>query len=210
MMNTLNDVHRMFAEYFPEKKIQAHAWLLSKRLAEGHVCIGIREAEELKGEIPYQVHPIMELSALTGLVGRPGDVKPFIIDGDRMYLQRYHRYESRIAEHIRRMTENGRTKAAERMQLLESQADLIRSLEADYPLEGLTPEQQIDWQLIAALNALTDDFSIITGGPGTGKTTTLAKLLRILYACQPDDARHCHGAARGPSGRHRLRHPELC
>jgi exodeoxyribonuclease V alpha subunit len=188
MMNTLNDVHRMFAEFFPDKKIQAQAWLLSKRLAEGHVCIGIREAEELRAEIPYQVHSVAELTAVASLVGRPGDVKPFIIDGERMYLQRYHRYESAIAERIRKMTENGRAKAAERMQLLETQADLIRSLEADYPLEGLTAEQQIDWQLIAALNALTDDFSIITGGPGTGKTTTLAKLLRILYACQPDAA----------------------
>lgn len=32
---------------------------------------------------------------------------------------------------------------------------------------------------------MLSDVSIITGGPGTGKTTTLAKLLRILYACRP-------------------------
>jgi exodeoxyribonuclease V alpha subunit len=35
------------------------------------------------------------------------------------------------------------------------------------------------------LQALLSDFSIITGGPGTGKTTTLAKLLRIIYAINP-------------------------
>jgi exodeoxyribonuclease V alpha subunit len=69
--------------------------------------------------------------------------------------------------------------------LLEAQAELIHSLAADYALKGLKEEECVDWQLVAALNALTDDFSIITGGPGTGKTTTLAKLLRILYACQP-------------------------
>ena len=186
MMNTLTDVHRMFAEFFSDKGIQAYAWLLSKRLEEGHVCIGIREPEELRGEVPYPVLPPDELANLHHLVGHPGDRKPFIIDGDRIYLQRYHHYESNIVDRIRRKIEQGRSKSADRRALLESQTDLIRSLQADYPLEGLTDDEQVDWQLAAALNALTDDFSIITGGPGTGKTTTLAKLLRILYACQPE------------------------
>jgi exodeoxyribonuclease V alpha subunit len=188
MMNTLNDVHRMFAEFFPDKGIQAYAWLLSMRLEEGHVCIGIREPEELRGEIPYPVLPPGELADLSHLVGHPGDRKPFIIDGDRIYLQRYHHYESNIVDRIRRKIELGRSKSADRRALLASQTGLIRSLQADYPLAGLTADERIDWQLAAALNALTDDFSIITGGPGTGKTTTLAKLLRILYACQPDAA----------------------
>jgi exodeoxyribonuclease V alpha subunit len=186
MMNTLTDVHRMFAEFFPDKGIQAYAWLISKRLEEGHVCIGIREPEEMRAEIPYPVLPADELADLRHLVGRPGDRKPFIIDGDRLYLQRYHHYESKIVERIRHKTIRGRSKSAERRALLETQAELIRSLQADYSLEGLTDDERVDWQLAAALNALTDDFSIITGGPGTGKTTTLAKLLRILYACQPD------------------------
>ena len=139
----------------------------------------------MKGEIPYPVCTPGELLSLSRLVGRPGDCKPFIIDGDRLYLHRNHRYETRIVDRIREMTANGAAKAAERRALLEAQAELIQSLAADYALKGLKEEECVDWQLVAALNALTDDFSIITGGPGTGKTTTLAKLLRILYACQP-------------------------
>jgi exodeoxyribonuclease V alpha subunit len=175
----------MFAESFPEAFLQAYAWLISKRLEEGHVCIGIQEPEAMKGEIPYPVCTPGELLSLSRLVGRPGDCKPFIIDGDRLYLHRNHRYETRIVDRIREMTANGAAKAAERRALLEAQAELIQSLAADYALKGLKEEECVDWQLVAALNALTDDFSIITGGPGTGKTTTLAKLLRILYACQP-------------------------
>jgi exodeoxyribonuclease V alpha subunit len=185
MMNTLTDIHRMFAESFPEAFLQAYAWLISKRLEEGHVCIGIHEPEAMKGEIPYPVCTPGELLSLSRLVGRPGDCKPFIIDGDRLYLHRNHRYETRIVDRIREMTAIGEAKASARRALLEAQAELIHSLAADYALKGLKEEECVDWQLVAALNALTDDFSIITGGPGTGKTTTLAKLLRILYACQP-------------------------
>ena len=186
MTNTLTDVHRMFAECFSEPEIHAYAWLLSRRQAEGHVCIGMDEPEALQAEIPYPVCPPQDLMAITRLVGVPGEVKPFIIDNGRLYLNRQHRYETRIVERIRQMAAAGASRAAERRVMLEAQSGLIRSLGADYALEGLSEAERIDWQLVAALNALTDDFSIITGGPGTGKTTTLAKLLRMLYACQPD------------------------
>lgn len=186
MKHTLTDVHRMFAECFPETELHAYAWLLSRRQDEGHVCIGLDEPEAMQAENPYPVCPPEDLKAITRLVGTPGEVKPFIIDGGRLYLHRHHRYETRIVERIRSMTANGAARADERRAMLESQAALIRSLGADYDLEGLSEAERIDWQLVAALNALTDDFSIITGGPGTGKTTTLAKLLRILYACQPE------------------------
>ena len=186
MNHTLTDVHRMFAECFPEPEIQAYAWLLSRRQSEGHVCIGMDEPLALQAENPYPVCLPEDLMTITRLVGRPGEQKPFIIDGNRLYLHRHHRYESRIVDRIRNMTINGAARVAERRSMLDAQAGLIRSLGADYALEGLTESERIDWQLVAALNALTDDFSIITGGPGTGKTTTLAKLLRILYACQPE------------------------
>ena len=39
---------------------------------------------------------------------------------------------------------------------------------------------------MAVTQALLNNFTIITGGPGTGKTTTLAKLLIVLYALEPN------------------------
>jgi exodeoxyribonuclease V alpha subunit len=43
-----------------------------------------------------------------------------------------------------------------------------------------------DWQLAATITAALQQFTIITGGPGTGKTTTVARLLALLYRINPD------------------------
>ena len=41
-------------------------------------------------------------------------------------------------------------------------------------------KQEIDWQALAVANAINKDFAIIAGGPGTGKTYTVTKLLAAL------------------------------
>jgi len=46
--------------------------------------------------------------------------------------------------------------------------------------EQFTPQQCIDWQQVAVALACVNQFSIISGGPGTGKTTTVTKLLALL------------------------------
>jgi exodeoxyribonuclease V alpha subunit len=45
-----------------------------------------------------------------------------------------------------------------------------------------TPGQTADWQKLACALAARSAFSIITGGPGTGKTTTVVRLLALLQA----------------------------
>ncbi|VFS75745.1 Exodeoxyribonuclease V alpha chain [Raoultella planticola] len=48
-------------------------------------------------------------------------------------------------------------------------------------LDALFPaSDEIDWQKVAAAVALTRRISVISGGPGTGKTTTVARLLAAL------------------------------
>ena len=53
-------------------------------------------------------------------------------------------------------------------------------------LEKLFPEKHpdINWQKVAVATALKNRFSVISGGPGTGKTTTVAKLLVALQEKQ--------------------------
>lgn len=49
------------------------------------------------------------------------------------------------------------------------------------PLDTLVPAQAcLNWQKVAAAIALTRKLAVISGGPGTGKTTTVAKLLVAL------------------------------
>jgi len=184
-MHTLTDVHMMFAECFPESDLRPFAWLLSKCLEEGHVCLRMEELPERSEDLPYPSLPADRLQGLRRWVGQPGERKPFILEEGRLYLQRYHAYEARILQRLEELVEAGRRHRMERWARLEAQAGLIQSLGATHDLGGLSAEERVDWQLVAALNALTDQFSIITGGPGTGKTTTLAKLLRILFACEP-------------------------
>ena len=186
-MRTIDDVHQQFAECFPEPALRPYAYFLSKRLEGGNVCISVDEPLRCVAESPYKIDRLPDLGALSAWVGRAGEsaARPFILDGDRIYLQRYHKYETGILESIRNKLKSGEAKLPERLKALESQRDLIRSLGAVYGLEGLEPAEKVDWQSVAAIGSLLGDFSIITGGPGTGKTTTLAKILRILFAIEP-------------------------
>ncbi len=87
-------------------------------------------------------------------------LKMLILEHDkRLYLRRYYLYEKNICDDIMR-------------RLAESRSENYDSLLDKY---GLTGEQRQ-----AAAMALNGGFSIITGGPGTGKTTTFAKILGIM------------------------------
>ncbi|TEW51809.1 exodeoxyribonuclease V subunit alpha [Psychromonas algicola] len=50
----------------------------------------------------------------------------------------------------------------------------------------ITNKDRCDWQKISAALALTSARCVISGGPGTGKTTTVVKLLALLLQAQPD------------------------
>lgn len=62
--------------------------------------------------------------------------------------------------------------------------EYLTNIESIDELEQLsqqfTPAQCIDWQQVAVAQACANQFSVISGGPGTGKTTTVTKLLALL------------------------------
>ena len=187
-MTVSNDIHFQFAECFEEKLIRPYAYFLSKNLLEGNICIPIDEPVIRKSESPYQ--EVCDIETLKGLkylvTTKQEEIAPFILEGNKLYLHRYFRYESIIVNRIKELVFNGNNKSVERMKLLSSKAELIHSFNADYPIQPTTTDAlKIDWQIVAVLQALLQDFSIITGGPGTGKTTTLAKVLAILYSVEP-------------------------
>ena len=84
------------------------------------------------------------------------------------------------------MVEKGNNKFQERKELLNNKIDLIKTLNVNYNIDNTNDQAlKIDWQIVAVIQSLLQDFSIITGGPGTGKTTTLKKLLTVLYSIEP-------------------------
>jgi exodeoxyribonuclease V alpha subunit len=107
--------------------------------------------------------------------------QPLVLDGERLYLRRYWRDETQVAGSVRaRALERHPVDAHEVRRLLDL---LFGSTEAGDA--GPRP----DWQKLACAVALRGAVAIITGGPGTGKTYTVARLLALLFATAPDAAR---------------------
>ncbi|WP_249219465.1 exodeoxyribonuclease V subunit alpha [Chitinophaga sp. HK235] len=187
-ITTLNDVHQQFAEYFEVPVLKPYAYLLSKKLSEGHICLDLDSISEEQDNLPgfYQIaeNGAAPLAAIP-LVGKDGnDSQPFVLFQNRLYLQRYYRYETNFLQHINDFFTAEKALQSDRIALLRQQQELVKQLFATTGQlrEGDDPA---DWQLAAAITGVLNNFTIITGGPGTGKTTTVAKLLAILYATDP-------------------------
>jgi exodeoxyribonuclease V alpha subunit len=106
-------------------------------------------------------------TTLTVPDGRWSDIAPLTLAGDRLYLDRYWRYERRVAAAL-----------AERSNAPAIAVDLDT---ARTGLDRLFGTDQVpDRQRLAAALALTRRLAVIAGGPGTGKTTTVARVLALL------------------------------
>lgn len=182
-ISTLNDVHQQFAEYFDIPALKPYAYLLSKKGSEGHICIHLDKITEEKNNLPEAYQKIetsnqaLENIPLIGTQGN--DKQPFVIYQNRLYLQRYFRYETDFLQRIRQFLVKEKIQLPERIALLQQQQPLISKLFAG------NDNDPADWQLAAAITGVLNNFTIITGGPGTGKTTTVAKILAILFATDP-------------------------
>ncbi|MCL1076090.1 exodeoxyribonuclease V subunit alpha [Shewanella dokdonensis] len=107
--------------------------------------------------------------------------RPLVLQDGRLYLRRYWRYEQQVANKLRQLARD-----SEIARQLDSDAALMHSSAA--LLDGLFPlssRSTIDWQKVAAATALTRQLAVITGGPGTGKTTTVTKVLLLLLQLLP-------------------------
>ena len=102
---------------------------------------------------------------------------PLVFDGERLYLRRYWRDETLVANSIRE-------RAAATRPVEAGQARTWLDLLFASQRAAAKP----DWQKLACAVALRGSVAIITGGPGTGKTYTVARLLALLFAVAPDAA----------------------
>ena len=182
-MKTIDDVHQLFANFFKNETLAPFAYLLSKKLQEGHICIHKNDPALNSNEIPYPPpFNAANLNTIHQLVGSSKDIRPFILHKDQLYLHRYFNYESRILHKIGALLKSEITQQVGRKNELIKIAGLIKSLQASYPINASLDGDPIDWQLSAALLGVLHNFTIITGGPGTGKTTTVAKILSLLIS----------------------------
>ncbi len=178
------DLHfaRFIARLAPDAPpdVALAAALVSRAQREGHICLDLPETKKKGFSSPVPLpesrawRKALEQSRVTG---KPGEFTPLILDEKgRLYLYRYWYYQQKMADGI-----------LARIGTSESP-----SLQIDEKtLDRLFPEPDRDrgpnTQRAAALNALTRGFCVISGGPGTGKTTVIAKLLGLLAQNQEDD-----------------------
>lgn len=132
---------------------------LSMSLSEGDSCLEVTLPEQkLLGGL--------SLVSVAG-PGEKATATPLILHGSNLYLARYYHYEQRLARQI------------------GSLAAIRFNEKADHGLvarlfPGESPEESD--QMRAALAALSRALIIVSGGPGTGKTTTVVKMLALLLA----------------------------
>jgi exodeoxyribonuclease V alpha subunit len=190
-MKTINNVHQQFAEFFKSEFLKPFAYLVSKKLSDGHICLDLNAVNtELEGVEVYD--KAFVLKNISGLKKEPlvtfenGPKQPFVLHNNRLYLQRYFNYETCILNRIKLFIETEKEDDEKRIQEIKSHAEFIQALfSGPRAAVSAVGAENIDWQLAAAVSAILNNFTIITGGPGTGKTTTVAKILAVLFTINP-------------------------
>jgi len=175
---------------------------LAQTLAEPDLALSLPpEGDSLEDPPPLPSALLGELTladwqeALTHplIVGHGPGSTPLVLDATRLYLRRYWHHEREIRHHIaarlgksddtcrspgspavRRIDEGADRRPAETTHTAETET-LSAALSALFP-----PSTTLDWQKAACALATRSPFAVITGGPGTGKTTTVVKLLALL------------------------------
>ena len=170
----------------PDSPVVMAAALLCERNQAGDVCVDLSEHAEVvlfkdaRGASMASVPVAPSLAQwraeleTADCVGRPGERQPLILDGDRLYLGRVWQEEAKVSDGLR-----------ERLVFLapEDPAAFRERLDQLFPPGE---RQGVDWQKLASALAATRPFAVISGGPGTGKTTTVIKVLALLLDQQPD------------------------
>lgn len=172
--------------------------LLSKQLSQQHTCLPIHqialdnpmleqvshcqitcshtELTTILAQFPCisSVSNAQDTASLTAPNSTAGSTlvsTPIVLDNGDLYLQRYYQFETQVSDYL--------------IQLSKSQGSQVTdatkaSLDILFPAPTGDLSPVFDWQKIATATAFSKKLAVITGGPGTGKTTTVTKLLFLL------------------------------
>ena len=168
---TFSQLDRVFARFLSERSLldasqklafENIVMSLSFEQSQGHSCMQINAVAQAL---------ILESGLALTLTNSPDTttILPLVVEQDRLYLHRYWFYEQRLAQQLTKMTQGNIS------------PELKTTTDSSFLFDkyfGISTS--IDWQRAAAIMAVNQDFCMITGGPGTGKTTTVVKILALL------------------------------
>jgi exodeoxyribonuclease V alpha subunit len=154
---------------------------LSEATSSGHVCLTLDVLTSGNDAwTPTGLRTALLASGVVGLAESPGAM-PLVLDsGNRLYLHRDHDLEVRLARRLAR---------AAHEPLRPVDAHLREVFTRFHSPDGVPPAEfeRMRGQRLAAALALLRPLVIVSGGPGTGKTTTVARLLACLLAVNPHE-----------------------
>jgi exodeoxyribonuclease V alpha subunit len=160
------------------------AALVSEANQSGNVCIELGRFSQrplfvstyiAAAEIPRGIDSTSWCAQLaaSSCVGGPNESAPLTLDGERLYLNRYWNYEDRVASKICAMLET-------RDKLDNEQ--ISQQMERVFADSDAVDEDQ----KLAVATAAQKHFCVVSGGPGSGKTSTVIRILSVLTSLDPD------------------------
>ena len=183
----------------PARALALACVLLSELEGRGHSCLMLdalatdpaalmgwtgsdwQSLADAAGALPATARAWRAALAAAPQVWQVGELdygQPLVLDGARLYLRRYWRDETLVAAAV-----GARARAVRAVDTARVRHWL------DILFASARRPEPPDWQKAACAIALRAPLAIITGGPGTGKTYTVARLLALLFALAPDAGR---------------------
>jgi len=174
---------RSMAEIFDEKDalVLVSCALVSKFLSEGHICLDIKKMAETICPVSETGRTVIQYPGLKAWISALGKSllvseniqTPLVLDSEhRLYFSKYYDFQNRLAQNI-----------GQRIFFKQAFMDAIM---IDEMLEScfIQTGPFVHHQITAVKNAVLKQFTIISGGPGTGKTyvTTVIKKIFLAYA----------------------------
>lgn len=171
--------------------------LVSYQSGQGHMCLDlarlVADADDYLGFKPSPVDTHLDRVTPSQIFGHTtvsavlawldadcvatDGSQPLVVAGQSVYLQRFWSDEIRIAEAI-----NARLVERPEMQTTQWRRALDQLFHSKVPSDPASLDLAVDFQKLACAVAARHKFGVITGGPGTGKTTTVVRLLAALQA----------------------------
>lgn len=167
----LRPLDQQFGRFIARQKgseaLQLAGVLTSEALGQGHSCLPLdgplgHYGTQLHGLYARLLNNLPEPDGV--LLGNGATPTPLVLDNGALYLYRYWQYEQQVARGLLQRAEPRPVDS----QWLSGALDRL-----------FAPSTETDWQRVAAAVALTHPLAVISGGPGTGKTTTVVKMLAL-------------------------------
>ena len=170
--------------------------LASSAVGKGHICLNLADIEgqtvmaDNRTFLLSRFDVLVELLKRSTVVSFPrGPLRPLVLDASgRLYLYRYWRYEQEL----------GRI-------LLQKAGTAFNNIDEAVLRDGLarlfpeSADSKSDRQKDAAVVGMHRQFCVISGGPGTGKTSTVVRILALLL--EQDIGRKQRIAMAAPTGK---------